>query len=339
MSVANFIQQNRIIESAYKEIIQKKLLTVKVEGEEIIFHHNLPDDGNISLAAFRLLKACKGHLRDCQYVFGTGRLFIDGPRIFRPTLEQCEALKQIEVKLEFKDYAQPFEVMCVEYPKNFDRKYETNDPRGGTKIVEPDFTILCWIPETTLILCNLVHRPGEGWQGIVGSVGQTGNKEIESWLNPVSDPSQGIEFVLRDQETTVNKELDRIALNSMLMLMEFGCKNKGYDNESYAKSLQRRIERKVRTDLNKAELHLLGQEFVLEQEVTLYNHSRTVIHSDNEEQLRKPAKPHIRRGHWKMVAHGIGHSLRKRMLIKPTKVNWHLLNQEPNGSVVYKVKD
>jgi hypothetical protein len=42
---------------------------------------------------------------------------IDGPKIFRPTVEQCAALEQIAVNLELHEYAQPYPALLVDLPE------------------------------------------------------------------------------------------------------------------------------------------------------------------------------------------------------------------------------
>jgi hypothetical protein len=41
---------------------------------------------------------------------------IDGPKIFRPTVEQCEALEQVAVNVELTDYAQPYPAILIDLP-------------------------------------------------------------------------------------------------------------------------------------------------------------------------------------------------------------------------------
>jgi hypothetical protein len=50
-------------------------------------------------------------------------------------------------------------------------------------------------------------------------------------------------------------------------------------------------------------------------------HGDSDTHADSDVQRR----PHWRRGHWKMQAHGPGLTQHKRLFIKPVIVNRHLL--------------
>src|SRR5262245_43717192 len=45
-----------------------------------------------------------------------GMLLHHGPKVFRPTPDECDALAEIELSLPLAEYAQPFPAFQVEYP-------------------------------------------------------------------------------------------------------------------------------------------------------------------------------------------------------------------------------
>ena len=42
-----------------------------------------------------------------------------GPKLFRPTRDQCEALAQTAVSVRFEDYRQPYPAVVIEFPEDF----------------------------------------------------------------------------------------------------------------------------------------------------------------------------------------------------------------------------
>jgi hypothetical protein len=133
----------------------------------------------------------------------------------------------------------------------------------------------------------------------------------------------------------------RVAVNSMLLLAEYGCKRIGPTNPSLHDRLQRHLEtsqrRRQGVDDARRRLRLAPQLFGLSQEIVLYNRE----HSPSEPSSKgdSPRRPHWRRGHWKMHAHGPQRSMRKRIFIRPTLVNQHLLcGPEPTADITYRMR-
>jgi hypothetical protein len=134
------------------------------------------------------------------------------------------------------------------------------------------------------------------------------------------------------QERVVLASLERVAVNAMLLLAEWGCKKIGPANESHYRRLQHFADmaRKRGRGVEEAQrsLRLASQIYGFPQDVVLHEEARAEGGSaaDGESQRR----PHWRRGHWKMHAHGPGLSQRKRLFIKPVFVNRHLLAESQN---------
>jgi hypothetical protein len=134
----------------------------------------------------------------------------------------------------------------------------------------------------------------------------------------------------------------RLAVNAMLLLTEFGCKRLGPANQSHYQRLERHVlvARKTGQGLDEARrnLRLVPQLFALPHDIVLYEREGrpdSGSHADSPSHRR----PHWRRGHWKMHAHGPGRGQRKRIFIPPTLVNRKLLcGEELAGDVVYHLR-
>jgi hypothetical protein len=131
-------------------------------------------------------------------------------------------------------------------------------------------------------------------------------------------------------EDLISRGVERIAINSMLLLSDLGAKEKGYANESYAMRLQERLKKarkgKGNSDAATVEADLLMQPVVwgFAQDVVLHN-ERSEHSAGPHEDTGREMPPHWRRGHWRMQAYGEKGLLRKRLFIKPVLVNKHLV--------------
>jgi hypothetical protein len=134
----------------------------------------------------------------------------------------------------------------------------------------------------------------------------------------------------------------RLAVNAMLLLTEFGCKRLGPTNASNYERLRRHVavSRQRGHGLEQAErgLRLAPQVYGFSQDVVLYDRELPPDRETHGDGV-PPRRPHWRRGHVKMHAYGPKRSLRKRIFIRPTLVNHHLIHGlEPAADVVYRIR-
>ena len=47
---------------------------------------------------------------------------VSGPKVFRPTLDQCLAMEQVAPRIPIGDYAQPYPVMLIDLPEEYQRR-------------------------------------------------------------------------------------------------------------------------------------------------------------------------------------------------------------------------
>jgi hypothetical protein len=134
----------------------------------------------------------------------------------------------------------------------------------------------------------------------------------------------------------------RVAINSMLLLADYGCKRLGPANPTHYNRLRRHLETSQHqgqhVDNARRNLRLAPQLFGLPQDIRLYERepSRDL---DCHSECTSTRRPHWRRGHWKMQAHGPSRSLRKRIFVKPVLVNHHMLGgREQTAEVAYRTR-
>lgn len=252
-----------------------------------------------------------------------------GPKIFQPTLGQCLVMEQIAPRLATVDYAQPYPVMVVEFPEPYRlRRAILAQPQLHSGAHAPEFALVGFHPPPVAsvwlqivlssgIAVRLATLPGDAT--IEDAIVREHGKE--------SYPSVDL---LVPSEHVMLASVSLLAVNAMLLMMEYGCKRRQPANPAHYARLQHYVEvarkRGQRIAEAERELRLAGQLYGLDQEIVLHEESRANPGMQHDEEAHR--KPHWRRGHWKMHAHGPGLRLRKRILIKPVFVNVHRLANE-----------
>jgi hypothetical protein len=238
------------------------------------------------------LEDCVMKGQDAFAMWAASLWLVDGPKIFRPTREQCFALEQIEVNLSFEDFSMPYPTLMVDLPKDLYSPYECC-------LVHKDKDIL------TFCTTSRDHA-----HDIVTTI-HHGTLNLE-------EPFRKYDEDCEDFESVATTRAIRVAANSCLALSNYGWHKKYLypkdvqQDNWYAKSDDDRGKR-ARKRLETA-LELV----TFSQEVKLHDISSRV--SEPGEPTGMYKSPHWRRGHWAMQAWGPGHSLRKRILRKPVLV-------------------
>jgi hypothetical protein len=234
--------------------------------------------------------------------------------------------------------------MIVEYPESWARRY----PSQGTDEYEkpvtqiPLYTTVAWWPGESVIASVAFSSK----KSVAGAFHEQAGKVLDDWSRG-SDystlyPDNGSE--LSRDESQVSTACRRIALNSMLLLMEQGCRRIGPDNPHYAARLQRYLEkaRKRRDGVGVADRNLraVPVRYDLERTIDLSVTERIATPASDSATTGRTVSPHWRRGHWRMQAHGPAMTLRKRILIRPVLIHKDQLTEEKlTGGVNYRLKE
>lgn len=248
-----------------------------------------------------------------------------GPKIFRPNLEQCLAMEQVTARIAPADYAQPYPVMIVEFGYRSLRACPADSPHF-VGAHAPEGVVVGFHPSpVNSIWLEVFFSSAMNTRVAVFPSDPTIEHRLEKNFGEATYPSPGPMTV---PERQVVCSVLRLAVNAMLLLVEFGCKRLGPANESHYRRLERYVQvaRRERRGVQEAEnnLRLAPQLFGFSQEVVLHEHAPCGTGGPaNEDEGQR--RPHWRRGHWKMHAHGPGRAERKRIFIKPVLVNAHLL--------------
>jgi hypothetical protein len=232
---------------------------------------------------------------------------VDGPKFFTPTLEQCRSLEQISVNLTLDDYAQPYQALMVNLPKE---EYT------------PFKCVLCHRSEK-LLTCSLMSN------GSLNDITTT-----IAWEDGVIEQSlQRFDDELTPLASISSRAL-RIAVNSCLALVNYGC-HKDYLFPKEVERDKRLLgEKSERGQRARTRLETISWQVSFDQEITLH---QSESHTHEGEETGREVTSHWRRGHWAMQPYGPQQSLRKRILRKPVLVRADkFLGEHSSTSTSYK---
>ena len=264
---------------------------------------------------------------DAFSMWGLSVWLAEGPKVFRPTPAQCEAMENIEVKLTLEEYAQPYPALLVELPRQEQRRWIDGDgviqTAPGTNY-GPFLSVLCFRSEH-LVSCTLHSVNHEN--DITTTIAVDGRPmeiSIQKYDEDVIGLASGAARALR------------VAINSCLALVNYGC-HKGYLFPKQAENDQRLAgEQSERGRRARERLKLAIKQVSFDQEIVLHDTDHRQ-RDPNTEPTGREVSTHWRKGHWAMQAHGPAHSLRKRILRKPVMVRADkLLVDTAATSAVYR---
>lgn len=227
---------------------------------------------------------------DAFSMWGYSLWLLDGPKVFRPTTQQCQALEQIEVRLELGEYAQPYPALLVDLPSGYG----------------PFESVLCFRPDHILIY---VLNSKDHLSDITTSIAVDG-RPIETSLQTYDDDCAA--------DAPHAARALRVACNACLALANYGCTADYLYPKEVASDARLATEAGERGARARGRLATAPYLVRLAQDVVLHHTERAERRPGEPTGAEMPA--HWRRGHWAMQAHGPQHSLRKRILRPPVFV-------------------
>jgi hypothetical protein len=268
---------------------------------------------------------CLHQMRDTTGVMETwlmAGLFTQGVKTFCPTLREYQALSKVDLNIRWADYRQPFETFCVALPDGF------SHPSPGA-FGNPVVGIARHCPEDKVTVVTAITEGGLGLSSLF-AWGDGEEQTIEQHIR-AADGRPGVDSdnLRGELEESVAQEVKRVVMNACLLLTQYGAKRVGYANPEFAAKLEakakkRSIPEHIR-ESNRITLKLMPDVYAFDQSVRLYDREDSPHAGGGE---GHECKPHWRRGHWAMQAHGVNSSLRKRIFRRPVLVNAHRFQGE-----------
>lgn len=334
-SFAHALQSLRAVAPVWERIQRQRALALRAEGQEIVCYLK----PNIDPAVLRALQEI---VRDSgaagvEDLYIAGHMALEGPKVYRPTDQECEALEQTEPRITLAEYRQPFPTMAVELPANYGKARSVPTPPAtpwAPGRSRPLGVILRHEPELTCLFASIVWDDGGSIVRCVHAL--AGHPTIADSLFDDAPEPPGARPLTED-ERRVTPRLITLAINAMLLLCHYGHRPLPPDNPSHAQRLERHLAaaRKRRQGVEEAEreLRLLPTVFAFAQDVTLRHQSRPAPHDGPENSTGRTLRPHWRRGHLRMQVCGAGRSQRKLLFVPPCLINPHLLTGPLAASV------
>lgn len=213
------------------------------------------------------------------------RHFEDGPKSLSMKPREYEALENTALTLPSSEYQQPFPVVCFPIPEGYGRdRY--------IKITRENFPKYCLLGNwSDMVLVTIVYARDFAWSSYIPKL----DTDLEAGL---ADPMQGYKIEASVDDLDTIRRICRACLNGCLVFDQV--KTSGFTIRSGKKP--------VKTD---------EVIYSFDQSVRLYSREGGERDSEGD---GSAVRPHWRRGHWRMQAHGVGLGLRKRIRIAPVLV-------------------
>jgi hypothetical protein len=299
-----------------------------------------PPDSTVNRASYEFLRrwivacemASRLHMQSAAElvtIYTSARILKDGPKVFFPTDEQCEAMLNVSIDIPKTYYRQPYPIFIVYLQPSFVERHAARAenkrfPRW-TSVTESDDKKTLWIGS---------HY--DGWDGMVNITSLHTPGTIEEAIasrNVVIGP---------ESEYTDNEACQRLMLNFAMMLTNFNHLLQ-YKNPDEAEAIARRFLKTTDPIVKKSlsdRKRWLVQEIVPEQSTRFYDEAREEPGPELGGSHASP-RPHWRRGHWRREAgyrEILAAGKKPRItFIRPVLVNGHLIEggEIPAFSVGY----
>lgn len=216
----------------------------------------------------------------------------EGPKIARATEEQFQALSQVEVRMELKDFSMPYPSVLVDMPPGHLHKAAL---------------LHRYSPE--VLICNSVSYDNQN--DVCTVIRQTPGEEMEVSLGRYYDS------ITEDESQQTQRAL-RVACNLMLVMTSYGCKTAPVFPHEVVRDQKLAKEDTERGAKARQRLKEVPYEVKLDREVVLYH--RETKQREPGEPTGKEMPTHWRRGSWVSQPHGPKNSLRKLVFRHPVLV-------------------
>lgn len=273
-----------------------------------------------------------------------------GPKLFRPTPEQCIALENTEATFPFDMYRQPYPVVIIEIPDGYrthlKNKYGVADTPSHVLVNHDDkdhyIAVSAFVSNNNIITHLTPKR--EEYATIEDSIVKNRDRRKDHILasnrgRVIVDPDNTADF-------DAAENVQRLAMNFAMMMTLLGVKNTGHINPEDYKRWKKESLAKRRGGIAthraiEAQQKLAGAMYLIEfeQKIDFYDEIEENVEVSDVvelERLHKSPKTHWRRGHWTQQPYGPNRSLRKPVFRKPLLVRAkYFLGDTKNTTVTY----
>jgi hypothetical protein len=303
--------------ASLKKVLNEGGIGLQADKERTGVNFDMP--GSVSSLGLSFLDACR--------LFGLSKVFQTGTKVLNFQQDYADAFMLTDVNLQLADYAQPYDVMFINFPDNFiENHFKKFDPDNFFEVTDKPEMAMVWFDFKEKVLFV--------------EVGFSNNVVIcKMFSNPERELNEMLEHTMEGAEPVSEYELKvssyafRVALNAMLTA-DGHLDKKGYENQDYADRLDKYIrkgdteDKKFTALLDKQTLPFV---FNYSRRTVTYHKSRRVSEG---EPTGKVMGPHWRRGHYRIQRFGENLSGSKIVRIAPVFVNLHWVSGIDLGKTV-----
>jgi len=325
-TLAGLLQELRRIAPVWEDLVRYRVIETTVKGGTIVFEQHATRSPAVrEMAGFLNAVWQDGGVTAVEEVYVTSHLVAEGPKVFRPSAAECEALENVDPRVSVSEYAQPFPTMAVELPGAYRARQAV--PMLDTRTGRED--------QAFPVAVILRHEPGlpalftsvlwSGGLSVVRALHHFGGLATIADILHAGEPPPGGSMPVSEREQWLTDRIACVAVNAMLLLTQYGHQRLGRDSESYAARLERHLKlaQKRRGDTTRParELRLLPVVYGFAQTVTLCDRQGALPAGDGTGVGSWTVAPHWRRGHFRMQPVGPGRTERRLTFIRPVLVH------------------
>ena len=291
---------------------------------------------------------CDRDTSSAFFLYKVAKAIADGPKLFRPTFEQCLALEHTSINFGFEDYHQPFPTVILELPKEYREriKQEYKVPFAPSFVLAHKFkeanvlTVSSWFSHTNVIVNVLGASPDyptiedalvanrqkynsqtpPAFDKLKDALGVDEAKRI--WGEPAGPDSEGF---TPDIEFNVAELVQRLGINFSMMMTLLGVQVVGPVNHTEEKLLKFRRtlgnKKANKEDKERAARMLAGATYLTKfvQNINFYEVQVPASHRNKEGDGNsgKMLKWHWRKGHYQHYWISQDHPEFERAFIMP----------------------
>lgn len=226
------------------------------------------------------------------WLYAVSRLIAEGPKVFRPTTEQCQAMEHVELRLPMSQYRQAFPTMLVEFPREY---LETVKARLGPASPTPPRFVVArnWTdPAPGLFTgCSITDTSGESAELVFIFGGTESVVSMENAIRVTANPDPG--------ETALNEMLTRVTVNLMLLLSQAHTRVVPSDPAGLSKA-KHNLTRGIKPELQRREISRHVSLIIPDREVVVRKTRRIGVDlAEGQPPATDPIATHWVRGHWR----------------------------------------
>jgi len=263
-----------------------------------------------------------GNITAIQEFFLNGRICTEGPKIFRPTYEQCLALEQVEPRVSAGEYRQPYPTMIVDLPQRYQEKLRTTIKNDLTNEMVSSVPVAVCIHHDAVTPCLVCATYWDTGSAVVRTIHHCNNNlpTIADVFNNAGGLPPG-SYDLGEIEEDNSISCLRMAVNSLLLLVHYGHRVAPENPSLHTRLLRYAANAKKRGHDTQAKVDLQLEPHLVdfEQNITLYE--TRPAHGERGEPTGRTVGFYHVRGHIRMQAYGPGSTLRKQIFVKPYMVH------------------